>query len=409
MMTLKNRSTKISTKIERKKSQLEYKRILDLPALLKKNSFFLFGPRGTGKSYWINKSFPDALIFNLLDDEVFDQLMRRPKIIEESVEDWSEIIVIDEIQKLPKLLDEVHRLIEKYGARFLLTGSSARKLKRGGANLLAGRAWESHFFPLTFYELGDDFDLVRFINFGGLPRVYTSPDPHEELRAYIRVYLNEEIKAEALVRSYERFVRFLETIALSNGEEINYQAISSDAGVPPRTLEGYLEVLIDTLLGYLIFPYSKTKKRKAVTRSKFFFFDLGIVNALKGIQNLTPGNVDFGHSFEHFMMNEVYAYNHYFRREQKLCYWRTGNFEVDLIIAPEFGEPTHKKPLVVIEIKSAEKIKDSFFEGIRAFQQEDIPAQCYLVSRSRTEGVKDGIHYLYYGNFLQKLWSQEVF
>ncbi len=389
---------------------MEFRRFLDLNTLLKQNSFFLFGPRGTGKSYWIKKCFPGAPVFDLLDDEIFDRLMRYPKWLEESVQDWSQPIVVDEIQKLPKLLDEVHRLIENRSARFLLTGSSARKLKRGGANLLAGRAWEAHFFPLTWKEIGSEsFDLLKSINRGGLPRVFNSSLPKEELRSYIRVYLNEEVKAEALVRSYERFVRFLETMALSNGQEINYQAISSDAGVPPRTLEGYLEVLVDTLLGYLVLPYTKTKKRKAISRSKFYFFDLGVVNHLRGIGDITAGNTDFGGAFEHFLINEMNAYNSYSRKDYQLNYWRTGKYEVDLILAPTFGPPSETRKLVVLEFKSAEQIKDSFLDGLRAFQEEKFPAHYYLISRSKAEGFRDGIQLLHFETFLEKLWVGEIY
>ncbi len=376
---------------------MSYIRTLDLKTLLKKNSFFLLGPRGTGKSYWIKRSLLEAQVFDLLDDDVFEHLMRRPKALSEQIVNPKKLVVIDEIQKLPKLLDEVHRLIEEKGTRFLLTGSSARKLRHGGANLLAGRAWEANLFPLTFNEI-PDFDLVRYLNRGGLPRVYASQDPKEELKAYVRVYLNEEVKAEALVRSYERFVRFLETMALTNGKELNYQHIASDSGVPPRTLEGYIEVLKDTLIGYELLPFTKTKKRKAVTRSKFYFFDLGVVNQLKGIESLMPANTDFGDAFEHFIINEVRAFNSYSRKDQLLSYWRAKSAEVDLIIGRK----------AAIEIKSSEKITDAHFNGLEKLKEEGLIDRFYLVSRSRNEGTREGIRYLHYESFLKELWAGSI-
>lgn len=324
--------------------------------------------------------------------------MRRPKGLSEQIADYKKIIVIDEIQKLPKLLDEVHRLIEEQGARFLLTGSSARKLRHGGANLLAGRAWEAHLYPLVYPEI-PHFDLISYVNYGGLPRVVQSADPREELKAYVRVYLNEEIKAEAWVRSYEKFVRFLETMALSNGKELNYQAIASDAGVPPRTLEGYIEVLKDTLIGNELLPFTKTKKRKAVTRSKFYFFDLGVVNFLKGIGPLTPKNADFGDAFEHFILNEIRAYNSYSRKDEALYYWRTKELEVDFIVANK----------VAIEVKSAERITDSFFVGLKKLREEQLISGYWLVSRCRDEGNHDGIRYIHFETFLKLLWQGDVF
>ncbi len=260
-----------------------FTRKLDLQKILKQNNFFLFGPRSTGKSFLIKHtlSSKNMIIIDLLDDDLFEELMRRPKALSEKITSQTKLIIIDEIQKIPKLLDEVHRLIETTKVKFLLTGSSARKLKRGGTNLLAGRAWEAQLFSLCYQEI-DKFNLLNFLNFGGLPRVILSKNPLEELKAYTRTYLSEEIKAEALVRNYEHFVRFLETMALNNGQELNYSTLSSDAGVPARTLEGYIEVLKDTLLAYEVSAYQKTVKRKATTKSKIFLFDIGVANYLSG-------------------------------------------------------------------------------------------------------------------------------
>ena len=256
-----------------------YSRKLNLLKLLEKKSFFLFGARSTGKTTLIDLQLPGAKIYDLLDAEVFSKLLKRPKLIEEESTGPETVIVIDEIQKMPRLLDEVHRLIQKKQLRFLLTGSSARKLKHGGANLLAGRAWVASLFPLVSAEI-PDFDLVTYLNRGGLPQIYGSSDFEEELRSYINVYLKEEINAEAVVRQVAAFSEFLDLIALSNGQEINYESFASDCQVSPGTLKNYIQILEDTLLGFRIPGYTKTRKRKAITRSKHYLFDIGVTNAL---------------------------------------------------------------------------------------------------------------------------------
>jgi predicted AAA+ superfamily ATPase len=375
-----------------------YHRKLDLNSLLKKNSFFLFGPRATGKSFLIKQTLPQAEVFDLLDEDIFHLLMKRPKSLLEGIKDTKNLIVIDEIQKLPKLLDEVHRLIEQFQIHFLLTGSSAKQLKRGGVNLLAGRAWEAHLFPLAYPEFVQ-FDLVRMLTYGGLPRVVNSAEPKEELKAYIRTYLREEIKAESVVRSYENFVRFLDTLALCNGKELNYQEISSDAGVPARTLEGYIGVLKDTLIGSELLPFSQTKKRKAVTKSKFFFFDLGVVNTLNEIGPIHPKSVHFGEAFEHFIFNEIKAFNSYSRKDLSLYYWRTKEFEVDFICGNK----------IAIEVKSAESIKDSFFKSLKKLREEQLIEKYVLISCCQTEGIHDKIPYWHYETFLKMLWKGEIF
>jgi len=370
--------------------------MLNLKSLLKKNNYFLFGPRATGKSSLIKLQFPEALIFDLLDADVYEVLIRRPKLISEQVKK-NQLVVIDEIQKLPSLLDEVHRLIESKKIQFLLTGSSARKLKRDGANMLGGRARELQLFPLVYTEI-KDFDLIKYLNYGGLPIVYQSDDPIEDLQAYVRIYLSEEIKKEAAVRNYERFVRFLETMALSNGQEINYAKLSSDSGVPARTIEGHIEVLKDTLLGYELLPYQKTIKRKATTKSKFYFFDTGVANFLAERLPMKEGHVEMGWSFEQFIIQEVRAYLSYFRKREKLSYWQSKPYEVDLLIGDE----------VAIEIKFSKHIKDEYFDGLIALKQEKIFKKFFLVGRFATEGVNEEIHFLNYTHFLNQLWLGEI-
>jgi predicted AAA+ superfamily ATPase len=374
-----------------------YTRALNLNERMQKKSHFLFGPRSTGKSSLIKSQLKDSLVLDLLDEDIFEELLRRPKALAEKIKHHDQIVVIDEVQKLPKILDEVHRLIEDRKLKFLLTGSSARKIRRGHANLLGGRARELSLFPLTSHEISD-FKLDRYLSFGGLPAIYLSDEPIEDLKSYCRTYLSEEIKAEALVRNYDRFVRFLETMALSNGLEINYQAISSDAGVPIRTLEGYIEVLKDTLIGFELFPFQKTLKRKAKTHSKFYFFDTGVANFLSGKMGslYEPLNLDV--AFEQFIIQEVRAYISYRRILKDLSFWRTRSYEVDLIIGSEVG----------VEVKNVTKIKDEHFKGLRALKEENILRAFYVVGRFESEGDADGITYLNYKNFLKKLWSGQI-
>lgn len=375
-----------------------FKRSLQLKALVDKNSYFLFGPRATGKSFLIAESLPGALVVDLLEDAVYDELVRRPESLGEMIKNPSQLVVIDEIQKLPKLMDEVHRLIEKKKIRFLLTGSSARKLRRQGVNMLGGRAREAHMFPLTYHELGTKFDLLKYLNYGGLPLIYQSSEPIEDLRAYCKTYLNEEIKIEAAVRNYDRFVRFLETMALSNGHELNYEGLSSDCGVPARTLEGHIEVLKDTLIAYELLPFTKTLKRKAVTRSKFYFFDPGVANFFAQRLPLPEGSSDLGTCFEQFIINEVRAYLDYRRKLSSLTYWRSRKSEVDLIIGRKYA----------VEIKFSQKFKPEYADGLIALREEGLHEKYIVIGRFATAGVYQGIEYMSYKKFLNDLWENKL-
>lgn len=373
-----------------------FKRLFDFKRTLAKNSFFLFGPRGTGKSYWIKKTLGDVRLFDLLDSDVHDRLMRRPRQLAEEIPSGVKQVVIDEIQKIPRLLDEVHRLIEERGIRFLLTGSSARKLKRGGANMLGGRAWESAFYPLTAAEI-PGFDLLRYVNRGGLPKVYLSGFPDEDLKAYARLYVQEEVKAEALTRNIGNFVRFLDVLALSNGREINYQNIANDAGVPPRTVESYLSVLKDTLMGFELAPFLATRSRKAITRSKFFFFDIGVVNALTKRTPISAGNPAFGDAFEHFIVMETRACLGLKGKDLPLQFWRTKNgFEVDMVVGDALA----------VEVKSTRQASPHHLKGLRALKEEGLVKGYALVSLDPvTREMLPGIKAYFWKDYLKLLWE----
>jgi len=376
-----------------------YARRLDLAGLLRKKSVFLLGPRSTGKSTLIGQQLPEARTYDLLDADVFNRLLREPRLLAEENE-RNVIIAIDVIQTLPQLLDEVHRLIERDKRRFVLTGSSARKLKRGASNLLAGRAWETRLFPLTFGEL-PRFDLTRYLNRGGLPQVYDSDDFAEELKSYSNLYLREEIQAEGLTRNLPAFARFLDAIALSNGEELSYQGLASDCGLPASTVVNYVQILDDTLLGFSVASFKRTKKRKAITRGKHFLFDVGVTNTLCRRGVIQPKSELFGKAFEHFIVLEARAYLSYARRDDELAYWRsTSQFEVDLIIGDRLA----------IEIKSTDLVGDRHLRGLRALKEEKGLIRDFAVVSldKHARRTEDGIHIWPWSEFLQRLWSGDL-
>ena len=374
-----------------------YPRVLDLSDLIRKKSFFLFGPRGTGKTTLIRHSLPDATVIDLLEIKTYREYLKNPSLLSERK--LRPVVVIDEVQKLPEILDEVHRLIEEKHVTFLLTGSSARKLKRGGANLLAGRAWWAEMFPLTSQEI-PDFDLLTYLNRGGLPAVYPSEDYMEELRAYTALYLKEEIQNEALTRKVAQFSEFLDLMALSNGQEISYQSMAVDCGVSANTVKNYIQILEDTLIAFPLRAFTRTRKRKAISRAKLYFFDIGVTNSLAQRGEIREGSEMFGRAFEHFILMEVRAFLSYRRRPEAMSYWRsTSGFEVDLILGDRSA----------VEIKGAKTIQDKHLKGLRALKEEGAIQTFTVVSCDRHERTtKDGIVIYPWQRFLEKLWSGEV-
>jgi predicted AAA+ superfamily ATPase len=379
--------------------KIMHKRILNLIDLLDKKSFFLFGPRATGKTTLIDATLTNALVVDLLEARTFTSLLKDPGRLEEMIDDPSQIIVIDEVQKLPSLLDEVHRLIQKKRIRFLLTGSSARKLKHGAANLLAGRAREARLFPLTSEEI-QSFDLNRLINHGGLPEIYDGNDPDEDLTAYVDTYLREEIKAEAVTRNVAAFSEFLDAVALANGQEVNYERFASDLQVSPSTLKNYFQILEDTLIGFRLPGYTATKKRKSTTRSKFYLFDLGVARHLAKNSRIIEGSKAFGDAFEHFIILEIRAWLSYTRRGEDLRYWRsTSQFEVDALIGED----------VAIEIKSSDTPSEKHLRGLRALKEEGIFKRYILVCHERQKRTtEDGIEILPWQQFTRLLWDGKL-
>ena len=346
----------------------------------------------------------NAHVLNLLQGQLYLKLSANPSEIEgiidaEQTKNSRKIIVIDEVQKIPALLDEVHRLIEERGFRFLLTGSSARKLKSGNANLLAGRAWTAHLFPLTSSEI-PDFDLERFLRYGGLPPVYASENPEEELNAYVQTYLYEEIRAEGLIRNLPQFSRFLSTAALSNGELINFAQISSDAGVPASTIREHYSISEDTLLGFQLAPWTKSKKRKAISTAKFYFFDTGVVHTLAQTKVLDRNSDLYGRSFEHWVGMELRAYLSYRRRNDDLNFWRsTGKQEVDFIV----GDHT------AIKVKATKRITPQNLKGLIALKEEGRFKTLILLSQDPIDIVQSSVQCMYWKSFIDALWSDRLF
>ena len=379
---------------------MDIARYINLPQLLQKKSFFLFGPRATGKSTCVVQQLArQAQVIDLLDSETFFKFSNDFKQLEVAVlHSKKRIVVIDEIQKLPQLLNDVHRLIERHGTHFLLTGSSTRKLRRGGVNLLAGRAWEAQLFPLTYHEL-PQFDLERYLYCGGLPAVYLSDTPAEELRAYVSTYMRQEIQEEALVRRLPSFTRFLQTMALSNGEILNYAKIANDCQTAPSTVASYVQILVDTLLATTLPPWGAAKKRKAVRTAKLYFFDTGVARTLAGIRSLERNASFYGKSFEHFIWMELRAWLSYTRREEELSFWRTRHgYEVDFLVGSELA----------IEVKASKNVSSRDLKGLRALAEEGICQKFYLVSHDTLNKKYEQFHALHWRTFLDQLWEGKL-
>lgn len=377
-----------------------YKRIIDIENKLDE-AIFLFGARQTGKSTLLKERFTDAITFDLLNNDIQKRFRKNPELLREILQLKPEgtLVVIDEIQKIPELLDEVHWLMTNRNIRFILCGSSARKLKRSSTNTLGGRAVPVYFYPLVSAEM-PDFDIFRAVQNGMLPRHYMVDKANTRLKGYVDIYLKEEIQQEALVRELDGFGRFLEIAAITDGEILNYENIASDCGVSAKTIKEYFKILYDTLIGYEIPAYTKVMKRKVVQSSRFYFFDVGIANYLTGRMSLRPGTDEFGHAFEHLIIQELVAYLSYAESTQRLSYWRTyGGQEVDAVL----GDAK-----VAIEIKSSEEIKPKHKKGLYAFGEEHPDARLIIVSLDKMTRLSNGIECIYVYDFLRMLWNGEI-
>jgi predicted AAA+ superfamily ATPase len=360
-------------------------------------SVFIFGPRLTGKTYLLKKNFPDAKYYDLLHSDTFLRLSMRPSILREELGTLAPgtTVIIDEIQKLPLLLDEVHSLIESRGIRFVMTGSSARKLRRGGVNLLGGRARYLRLHPLVSAEI-DGFDVERILTFGTMPSIYGSGEPWEDLRAYCGIYLQEEIAAESAARKLNAFSRFLRSAAVFSGEQVNFEAWGADAMVPSRTVREYFSILTDTLVGEMLEPWQGGKKRKPASSGKFYFFDNGVRNALAGIRSLARGTEQYGSALEHFIYCELRAWLDYSRDDRPLTFWRTvDGKEVDFIVGDD----------VAIEVKSAEMPEKRHLKALKAIGDEGSFSHRILVCLAPEPRMYEGLEILPIKEFLSRLWA----
>ena len=377
-----------------------YRRALDLRALVEDRSVFLFGPRQTGKSTLVRRTFPEAAVYDLLEADTYRQLSAHPEYLRQTLEPERRVVVIDEIQKCPPLLDEVHLLIERNRSlRFVLTGSSARKLKRGGANLLAGRARVARLHPLVSAEVEGDRLLDRLTR-GGLPAFLDAREPRQDLRAYVGTYLQEEIQAEGLTRSIGNFGRFLDVAGLTNGEQINFTAVASDAGLAPSTVREHYRILEDTLVGDQLPPYRRTRTRKAVATARFYFFDVGVANTLRRTGVIEPGSDAYGRALEHLVFLELRAWLDYHRRDDPLTYWRSrSQLEVDFVVGDA----------VAIEVKAKSRVAARDYRGLPALAEE-IPLRRKLVVCSEPRRRRDdhGVEIVPVGSFLDDLWAGAI-
>lgn len=369
---------------------------IDLPP---GKSAFLWGPRKVGKSYWIRHHLPEAVVINLLKTDVFADYISRPSLLRERYADTQKLIVIDEVQKVPDILNEVHYLIEEKGCSFLLTGSSPRKLRRGHANLLGGRAWRYTMAPLTYPEI-TDFDLDKVVLTGLLPPHLLSTDPKQDLRAYVADYLKEEIVAEATVQNIPSFSQFLHIAAITSGELLNYTNVARETGVNAKIVRNYFQILEDTLLGFRLAPWKKTKDRRLIETEKFYLFDVGVSNYLAG-RTPTLHTPEFGKSFEHFILMELKAYQAYHNPELALHYWRTSTgLEVDFIL----GDME-----VAIEIKASKRTHETDTKSLMVLDESHSPKRLILVSlEPEPKKLNTKVECLPWEMFLQMLWAGEI-
>ncbi len=375
----------------------EIERTLDLRNLLLKKSAFLFGPRQTGKTKLIKQQLGIYKYYNLLDRGLYLRLQKDPTLIRKELKKEDKIIVIDEIQKIPELLDEVQLIIEEFGIHFLLTGSSARTLKSKGVNLLGGRARERHLHPFMWNELQDEFHLLTALDRGLLPSIYFSDSPFEDLQSYCGQYLKEEVASEAKVRNIGAFSRFLEVAGLCNGQMINYTQIASDAQVPVSTTREYFQILYDTFLAVEVRAFNQTIKRKPISTSKFYFFDVGIARYLQERRGLSTKSPEFGEAFEHYIFHELSAFCSY-TQKPPLQYWRsTSQFEVDFIFNKS----------VAIEVKAKGVINQRDMKSLKILREENLLKRYIIISMIEDDYIDDGIEIYYWKSFLKKLWNSE--
>jgi len=361
-------------------------------------SLFLWGVRQVGKSTLLKQMFGNAMVFDLLKNDVLRRLARRPEELREAVlaADHTQTIIIDEIQKIPELLNEVHWLIENTNKRFILSGSSPRKILSKGVNLLGGRALRYELYPLSFSEI-PDFDILKALNQGLLPKHYDAKNYETMLSAYIGAYLEEEILAETKIRDLQVFSGFLEKAAFANGEMVNYTNIATDCGISSPTVKEYYKILTETMIGRYVEPFQKKPKRRVIQAAKFYFFDVGIANFLLKRKNLVWGTETIGFAFEHFIYMELHAYSNYSGKHFPIYYWRTASqIEVDFILGD------HE---VALEIKSTTQAHSKHLKGLKAFNEEYTVSKNIVITNDPYNRKIENMNVMPWKYFLEKLWA----
>lgn len=379
---------------------------IELPA---KQSTFLWGPRKTGKSTFLKRRFPHSLVYDFLKTDLFFELTKNPGFLREQLlaqkkEVLKYPVILDEVQKVPQVLDEVHWMIENTDIRFILCGSSARKLKRGQANLLGGRAWRYEMFPFTSKEIGiDEIDLLRVLNHGMIPVHYLQDKGNyrKSLEAYVRDYLKEEVFHEGLARNIPAFSRFFDAMGYSHGQLTNYSNIARECGVSSKTVKEYYQVLIDTLLGIDVEPFKKRQERNVIGQaSKFYLFDVGVAGTITKRHIREERGELFGQAFEHFVLMEIRAHSSYSELNYDINFWRTkSGLEVDFILGR--GE-------VAVEVKGTSRVDNRDFNALIAFTEQYSPRKSFIVCNEKTKRVHKGITVIPWREFLQDLWSGEI-
>jgi predicted AAA+ superfamily ATPase len=375
---------------------------LDLP---QRQSAFLWGPRKTGKSTFLKDTFPLSLRYDFLKTDLALELAKRPSLLREQLlaKDGTLLdhpIILDEVQKIPQILDEVHWLIENRGLHFILCGSSARKLRKGKSNLLGGRAWRFEMFPLVSAEL-ERIDLIKALNRGLIPDHYLRDDFQKSLKGYVQDYLKEEVFAEGLTRNIPAFARFFDAVGYSHGEMTNFSNIARDCGVDAKTVKEYYQILADTLLGRMVEPFRKKRSRQIISKApKFYLFDVGVAGAIINRTIPEERGESFGRAFEHFIFTEIAAHSSYSELNYRIQYWRTkSGLEVDFVL----GEAA-----VAVEVKGQSLVDNRELRSLAAFADEHRPKAALIVSLEREERVVGKIHILPWREFLERLWSGKV-
>ena len=375
---------------------------IDLP---QGQSAFLWGPRKTGKSTFLKEAFPKSLTFDFLNTEIALEFTKRPSLLREQLlaKDESMLahpIMLDEVQKVPQIMDEVHWLIENRKLRFILCGSSARKLKRGKANLLGGRAWRYEMFPLVSTEL-KDMELLKTLNRGMIPDHYLREDYKKSLEGYVRDYLKEEVFNEGLTRNIPAFARFFDAVGYSHGELINFANIARDCGVDAKTVKEYYQILADTLLGQMVEPFKKRKSRQIITKApKFYLFDVGVAGSIARRSIAEERGEQFGRAFEHFVFMEIAAHSSYSELKYDINYWRTkSGLEVDFVLGN--GE-------IAIEVKGTRHVENKDLRGLATFVDEYKPKNAFVISNEREARVIGKIRVFPWRRFLEQFWAGSI-